>query len=140
MRPQIVLDTNVVYSAMYSRLGPAFSLLGYVGTGAFDIHLSVALAIQYEDVAKRDITRLGLEENVIDDILDYLCRAAHHQRIFYLWRPFLPDSGDDMVLELAVAARCSFIVTHNLRHFRGVENAFGIAPLTPLQFLKSIGA
>jgi hypothetical protein len=31
----------------------------------------------------------------------------------------LRDSGDDLILELAVAAGCRYIITHNLRDFRG---------------------
>lgn len=56
------------------------------------------------------------------------------QDIFYLWRPYLRDPDDDMVLELAVAARCSHIVTHNLRDFRDLES-FGILAITPKDFI-----
>jgi predicted nucleic acid-binding protein len=139
MSPQIVMDSNVLFSALYSRTGSSYALLARVGRNEFDIHLSVSLALQYEDVVKRDIDRFDLDEQVIDDIVDYVCLAAKHHRIYYLWRPFLPDPGDDLVLELAVAARCSYIVTFNVRHFRGVEQAFGIRPITPLQFLQMIG-
>ena len=45
-----------------------------------------------------------LTERDLDDILDYLCAVANGRKIFFLWRPLLPDPGDDMVLELAVAA------------------------------------
>jgi len=37
--------------------------------------------------------------------------------IDFLWRPFLRDPDDDMLLELAVQAQCSAIVTHNLKDF-----------------------
>lgn len=41
---------------------------------------------------------------------------------------------DDFVLELAVAAEARYIVTHNVRHFVGVE-AFGVGIITPAQML-----
>lgn len=41
--------------------------------------------------------------------------------IFFLWRPFLRDPKDDMILELAVKAGCEFIITYNVRDFAGVE-------------------
>jgi hypothetical protein len=47
----------------------------------------------------------------------------------------LPDANDDLILELAVAAGCRYIVTHNLRDFWGVEQ-WGIAAVTPGDFLK----
>ena len=62
---------------------------------------------------------------------------SHLQEIFFLWRPGLPDADDDLILELAVAAGCRYIVTHNLRDFRGTEK-WGIAAVIPSDFLKLI--
>jgi predicted nucleic acid-binding protein len=59
------------------------------------------------------------------------------QEIFYLWRPALPDPDDDLLLELAVAAGCQYIVTHNVADFRGTER-WGVAAVSPSQFLKLI--
>jgi predicted nucleic acid-binding protein len=58
--------------------------------------------------------------------------------IHFLWRPFLHDPGDDMLLELAVAGRATHIVTFNLRHFAEAERVFGIKPVTPGDFLASL--
>jgi len=43
-----------------------------------------------------------------------------------------------MVLELAVAAKADYIVTHNLRDFAGTEQ-FGIEAISPRDFLGRIG-
>ncbi len=48
--PQIILDTNIIISGLGSRKGSAFRLLELVGTGAFDIHLSVPLVLEYREV------------------------------------------------------------------------------------------
>ena len=63
--------------------------------------------------------------HAIHDINDYVCSVASHRQIFFLWRPFLSDPKDDMVLELAVEARCQYIVTHSKRDFANVDK-FGI--------------
>ena len=63
---------------------------------------------------------------------------SHLQQIFFLWRPLLPDPKDDMLLELAVAARCQSIITYNVRDFVGAEK-FGISVLEPGPFLSGIG-
>ena len=55
-----------------------------------------------------------LSEQAINDLLDYICATSKHTKIYYLWRPCLKDPKDDMVLELAVAAKADFIVTYNL--------------------------
>ncbi len=73
------------------------------------------------------------------NVLDFHCAVATHHRIFFLWRPFLPDPKDDMVLELAVEAGCDSVVTYNIRDFVGIEQ-FGVSAVTPAKFLESIGA
>ena len=69
--------------------------------------------------------------------LRYLASQAHLQEIDFLWRPLLPDPDDDLVVELAVAAQCQYIITHNVKDFRGSEQ-FGVQALTPAAFLRLI--
>jgi len=67
--------------------------------------------------------------------LRYICSIAHRQQIFFLWRPWLTDPKDDMVLETAVASQSRFIVTYNIKDFKEVEKHFGIVPVRPGEFL-----
>jgi len=60
-------------------------------------------------------------------------------RIHFLWRPYLQDPKDDLVLELALAGAAEVIITHNLRDFKGVQS-LGIAAMTPNAFLARIDA
>lgn len=136
---QIVIDTNVIVSALRSKRGASYRVLALLGDSRFQINMSVPLILEYEKTAKRINRGRGLSAKDIDDILDYMCTVARHRQIFYLWRPFLRDLKDDMVLELAIASRCNFILTYNKRDFRG-SGEFGIEPLTPKEFLDKIGA
>jgi putative PIN family toxin of toxin-antitoxin system len=138
MIPQIVIDTCVVISALRSRRGASYRLLMLADGGRFDTNLSVSLLLEYEQVAKRFVGEISLTETDIDDILDYLCQTAIQRKVYYLWRPFLKDPQDDMVLELAVSAGCRFIVTFNIRDFAGAEQ-FGIRVVTPQKFLQQLG-
>ncbi len=138
MIPRVVVDTNVVVAGLRSRRGAAFQLLSQVGKGPFEIALSVPLVLEYEDVLLRHTALTKLGQVGVDAVLDYLCKVAHLQRIFYLWRPLLPDPKDDLLLELAVAARCQAIVTYNLRDFVGAEG-FGLSVLEPGPFLSGLG-
>ena len=65
----------------------------------------------------------------------YLASIAHLQDVHFLWRPFLHDPDDDMVLECAVASGCEFIVTHNVKDFRRVDE-LNVQAITPADFLK----
>ena len=135
---KIVIDTNVFIAALRSRRGAAYRLLTLIDSGKFETNLSVPLVLEYEDVAKRLIGDFALTAGDIDDILDYICAVASRKKVFYLWRPFLKDPKDDMVLELAVTAGCNFIITYNNKDFQGVER-FGVSVMIPQEFLKEIG-
>jgi putative PIN family toxin of toxin-antitoxin system len=135
--PRVVIDTNVVVAGLRSRRGMAFRLLSEIGKGRFEIALSVPLVLEYEDVLLRPHAgKLGRAD--VDAVLDYFCKVAHLQQIFFLWRPLLSDPKDDMLLELAVTARCQSIVTYNVRDFVGAE-MFGISVLEPGPSLSGVG-
>jgi len=125
--PQIVIDTNVLVAGLRSKLGRAF-----------DIHLSVPLVLEYEEILLREQSRLAISDSAVRTVIDYHCAVATHHEIFFLWRPCLPDADDDMVLELAVQAGCQFIVTYNSRDFVAIEQ-FGLQAVPLGEFLKLIG-
>lgn len=100
--------------------------------------MTVALVLEYEDAARRQARSVGLTHHDIDDVLDHLCAVGNRRETFFLWRPFLRDPADDMVLGLAVEAECEAILTYNQRDFAGVEQ-FGVRVLTPRAFLQEIG-
>ena len=136
--PNIVIDTNVIIAAQRSQRGASAKLMSLVGTDRFRIHLSVPLVLEYEAVLRRQIKALKLTQENVTDLIDALCALSHHQKIYFRWRPQLRDLKDEFVLELAVAARCRYIVTYNQRDFVGVEK-FGIEAITSKDFLKKIG-
>ena len=137
MVPNVVLDTNVLVAGTRSRRGASYRLLASVGTGRFDISVSVALVLEYEDVLARHSPWLSAAE--LADLLDFICQVARRQNVFYLWRPTLRDPKDDHVLEVAVAGACDGIVTFNKKDFAGAER-FGLRVMSPQVLLSEIGA
>ena len=138
-KPQIVIDTSVLIAAIRSQQGAAYKLISLIDSPKFEINISVPLIFEYEDTAHRRSGETKLSAREISDLLDYICAVAQQHAVFYLWRPFLPDPKDDMVLELAVAAQCNYIVTYNSSDFHGTEQ-FDIQVVTPKEFLQRIGA
>jgi putative PIN family toxin of toxin-antitoxin system len=132
---RVVLDTSVVVAALRSREGASFRLISLLEQGRFDVAISIPLLFEYEDVLARQLDAGLFTQDDIDVFLDYLCQIAHRQDIFFLWRPYLPDANDDMVLELAVAASCEAIVTHNQRDFVGTDR-LGVQIYAPKEFLR----
>jgi len=138
MSQRIVIDTNVLVSGLRSSRGASYRILQLVGASDFEIALSVPLALEYEDVLKRESAGLGLAHDDVDRLLEFLCGVAHLQEIHFLWRPVLRNPKDDHVLELAAAAGCGLIVTHNVRDF-ALSEGFGVAAVRPGEFLRRIG-
>jgi len=131
---KIVLDTNVLVTALKSSRGSSFRLLSMVEHDRFVLQVSTPLIIEYEAVLKRGLTALSPEE--IDDVIDFICSKAVLHKIFYLWRPVLKDPDDDFVLELAFESNAT-IVIWNIADFKRAAQ-FGIAVMTPRDFLASL--
>jgi len=135
---RVVVDTNVMVTALKSRRGASYRLISLLPSDRFSIAISVPLVFEYEGVLRRGRLAGVISEEDISDFIDFLCHVGYRQDIFFLWRPFLPDPSDDLVLEVAVAASCDAIITYNKRHFRDIEK-FGLRVLDPKVFLAEIG-
>ena len=130
----IVIDTNVLLSAMYSNKGASYKLLSIIDSDKFTVNISTTLIYEYEEILK---LKSNLEVKYIDSILNYICLIGKKNKIFYLWRPKLKDSDDDFLLELAVSSN-SIIVTLNGKDFKPASE-FNIKVMTPKEFLQYIG-
>ncbi len=134
---EIILDTNVLYAGLYSSRGASYQILRLIEKGKIKPVLSTALLFEYEEVLKRNKRILKIKENDIESILDNLCAVSKHQKIYFLWRPYLSDPKDDLVLELAVASGTKTIVTHNIKDFKEI-NKFGVRAIAPKILLEEI--
>ena len=137
-RPDVVIDTNVFVSAQRSQRGASAKLVSLIGTGRFKMHISVPLVFEYEAILLRQREALGLTAQDVGDMVDAICTFATPHDIHFLWRPFLRDPSDHLVLEVAVAAECDYIVTYNKRDFWGVER-FGLEVVDARELLEIIG-
>jgi putative PIN family toxin of toxin-antitoxin system len=125
MPRDIVLDTNVLVAAFRSTQGASYQLVRSIGLADWRLNVSVALALEYEDVLKREGMLPGISRQQIDDFLDYIFRTSRLVRFVVHRRPSLQDPDDERILEVAVQCR-AMIVTHNQKDFVGVEQ-FGVA-------------
>ncbi len=133
---RVVIDTNVILSAIKSNKGASYALIRKLPSTEFKIYMSVPLYAEYQDVLTREENLTG--QNSKEDMLgfvQYLCKISIRKDIFFLWRPWLKDPKDDMVLELAVASSAQYIITYNLKDFKNI-NSFGIKTIKPNDFLK----
>jgi putative PIN family toxin of toxin-antitoxin system len=135
MAMSVVLDTNVLVAALRSNVGASFALVRRLPIKGVQLVLSVPLYVEYQDVLLRpNMLPVGTSLAQATGFLRYIASISRHHEIHFLWRPFLSDPKDDMLLELAVAAQAGYIVTHNIRHF-ATCTAFGVQAMSPGEFI-----
>jgi len=77
MLREIVLDTNVLVAAFRSKRGASYKLVRSIGRADWRLSVSVAVALEYEDVLKGSGMLKGITEAEIDGFLDYIIRASN---------------------------------------------------------------
>ena len=132
---RVILDTSVLVAAARSRDGASFHVLSMLPRSKFEIALTVALYTEWQSVLTRpEHLPPGANAEAAIGFLRYLVSIAHLQDVHYLWRPFLRDPDDDMVLECAVASGSQYIVTHSVKDFKCAPE-LKVNAITPAEFL-----
>jgi len=132
---QIVIDTNVLVAAMRSRKGDSNRLLRHLGDPRWQVNISVALILEYDEVLKRQAAAGAFPTTLAEIIVDRFCAVGRENSIFFRWRPFLVDSDDEFLLELAVRCQCDYLITFDERHMAPAAK-FGVSVVTPREFLR----
>ena len=128
---KVVLDTNVVVSAMLSHRGVCRRILEAVIQGDLTLCVSGAILAEYENVLSRE--RLGIDKRDWQAVLDFIRLGA--EQVMPARLPLnLPDPSDGVFFETAHASG-AILITGNLRHFP-VDSRFGGKVLSPREFLQ----
>ena len=105
-------------------------------TPNIEFALTIALYTEWQATLTRaEHMPPGVTADATLGYLRYLASLAHLQDVHFLWRPFLRDPDDDMVLECAVASGSQYIVTHNIKDFRRVPE-LKVQAIKPADFLN----
>lgn len=137
---RVVLDTDVVVTALRSVTGGSNAVLREVSYGRLVPLATPALFFEYEAVLKRPEQSAvhGLDLNAIDEFLAALASASEAVEVNFQWRPQLFDANDEMVFEAAVNGRADALITHNVKDFAKAAIKFGLSVLRPGELLKEI--
>jgi predicted nucleic acid-binding protein len=103
--------------------------------------MGAALLTECEDVLGRDDLMAGgrLSRAEREELLDIFIARCEWTRMYFAWRPNLPDEADNHLIELAVAGAAGFVVSRNLGDLtRGQLKFPGIRCVSPAAFLKEI--
>lgn len=137
---RVVIDTNIFVGACIG-VGASSAVIRACLQHRVVPLMGEALLAEFEAVLGREalFARSRLDAAERSTLLDTFLALCEWTRIYFLWRPNLPDETDNHLIELAVAGDADVIVTRNLRDLRGVELRFAsLRVLSPEDFLKEL--
>ena len=110
----VVLDTNIIVSALLQPLGPSAQILILALGGVLKLCVSGEIYVEYEEVISRP--RFARDPAVIAATLQSIRERAIWVELSSRLK-VCADPDDDIFLECAEEARASYLVTGNVRHF-----------------------
>ena len=123
---RIIIDTNVLVSALIQRNYPYFIVYNYVFENLVEVCISKELFEEYLEVLNRpkfskypDFTRKA--ELILAQIEAKSSKFQPTQQV-----NIIQDDADNRLLELALASKANFIITGNtndftMSHFQGTK-------------------
>ena len=111
---RVVLDTNIIVSALLQPLGPPAQVFELCLGGALQLCASGDIYAEYEEVISRP--RFGRREETIAETLRAVREKGYWVRPTVATRA-CADPDDNMFLECAATAGAQYLVTGNLKHF-----------------------
>lgn len=138
---RIIVDTNVFVGAVLRSGGMNRAVLRACLLRKVTPLFGVALFHEYEDLMHRHglMQSCSISKTDRQALFESLLSVSEWVRIYYLWRPNLPDESDNHLVELALAGGADAIVTNNVRDLKRGELSFpSLRILTPRQFMEDM--
>ncbi len=126
MAERVVIDTSVLVAALIGAKGASREIIRLCLRRRCQPVMGEKLFNEFEAVTGRAelFRRSPLAQPEREELLNAFLHVCEWVPVFYLWRPNLPDEGDNHLIELAVAGAAATIVTQNVRDLRRGELLF----------------
>ena len=131
---RIVVDTNVVVSALLKPQSNPALILSLFIQGDCTVCLSKEIFTEYEEVLARDKFK-GLDEAEVKKLLSIFTRRALWVVPKVLIYDVAKEPADNAFLECALEAKADFLITGNIHHFP-VKEFHHTHIVTPSEFLN----
>ncbi len=128
---RVVLDTNVLVSAVLTPGGLAHQVVQMVLRGDLQLCVDGRIVDEYREVLTRG--KFGFPPRLTGMFLGSLLEEAQQVLPTPVSGRF-PDDSDRAFVEVALAGQAEALITGNVRHFR-LPQTRGIAVKTPSEFL-----
>lgn len=124
---RMVIDTNIIVSALLSPNGAAYQVISDVLDGRYEVFVSEKIFQEYTDVLHRE--KFGFDEGIIDYLLDWFRNNA-------VWVEItksdirMPDEKDRVFFDVAKCCRAR-LLTGNIKHYPVDELVTALDELVP---------
>jgi putative PIN family toxin of toxin-antitoxin system len=128
---KVVLDTNVLVSALLTPSGNPARVLDHILNGAIVLCYDSRIITEYQDVLLR--SKFGFNRKAVKEIVDFFIFSG----ISIVATPLsikFEDEDDKKFFEVADSAN-AYLVTGNIKHFP--RKPFLLSPLAFLKILES---
>jgi len=130
---KVVLDTNVIVSAVLTAHGVCAQILDMLTDGVFGIYVDDRILEEYDSVLRRP--QLHLMPDDAAEVLEWIRSVSEPVGAVPLSAE-LPDPGDMPFLEVAASAG-AILVTGNTRHYPK-RSRVGVTVLSPREFIELV--
>ena len=113
---EVVIDTNIIVSALLNPKGACYIFLDRVLAGAYDIVASEAIIAEYNEVLRR--SQFGFDEEDVDYLVEWFYSNALMVEVSE--KDYLEDSmidEKDIPFYIVAKATKSRLVTGNIKHY-----------------------
>jgi putative PIN family toxin of toxin-antitoxin system len=127
---KIVLDTNVLVSALLSPQGIPAKVWSFVLEGKLTMIYDNYLFLEYVDVLNRK--KLNIDTELLSIVFDFIKHEGEfgHEELCTI---AFTDEKDRPIYELYKGSRADYLITGNIKHFPVDEHI-----VTPRNFLESV--
>jgi putative PIN family toxin of toxin-antitoxin system len=110
----VVLDTNILVSALINPAGVPAAILSLLLNGKLTVLYDNRILEEYKEVLSRQ--KFHFEKSLIHQLLDYIRHEGEFIAVEPLRAP-LASEDDKMFYEVAKSGKAEFLVTGNKKHF-----------------------
>lgn len=131
---RIVLDTNILISALITPFGNSARILDMVLLGELQILYDDRILSEFREVLLRP--KFSFEEGDVDELLTFIEIEGVKVTSTPINKPLI-DEDDIPFLEVAISGMADALITGNKRHFKVKGKAAKqIKIMTPEEYLK----
>ena len=132
---RVVLDTNVLVSAMLTARGTCADIIDLLRDGAIATVLCDRIVDEYAEVLARP--EFGFPAASVARVLQSIV-AASEVCIVTIIGPVLPDPNDQVFIDLALSADVDALVTGNRKHFGPLSGGARPLILSPRELVDLV--